>query len=52
MLRMCLREEPNASSGIATQGQTTFDRPIEEVLDIVPVGLVLELFLCQARSPH
>ena len=52
MLRMCLREERDAKSGVGTQGQTTFDRPIEKVLDIVPVGLVLELFLCQARSLH
>jgi len=45
---MCLREEPDANSGIGTQAQTTFDRPIEEVLNIVPVGRVLELFLCQS----
>jgi len=45
---MRLREKPDASSGIGTQGQTTFDRPIEEVLDVVPVGLVSELFLCQS----
>jgi hypothetical protein len=45
---MCLREERDASSGIGTQAQTTFDRPIEEVLDIVPEGRVLEYSLCQS----
>jgi hypothetical protein len=50
MLRMCLREEPDASFGIGSQAQTTFDRPIKEVLDIVPERRLLELVLCQAGS--
>ena len=50
MRRMCLREERDASFGVGTQAQTPFDRLIEEVLDIVPEGRVLELFLCQPGS--
>jgi len=45
---MRLREDRDATSGVGTQGQTTFDRPIEKVLDIVPEGLVSELLLCQS----
>ena len=48
MLRMRLREERDVSFGIGTQGQTTSDRLIEELLDIVPEGRVSELFLCQS----
>ena len=51
MLRMCLREEPDASFGIGSQAQTTLDRPIKEVLDIVLERRLLELVLCQARQP-
>ena len=40
MLRMRLREDRNATPGVYTQGQTTFERLIEEVLDIVPEGRV------------
>jgi len=40
MLRMRLREERDVSFGIGTQGQTTSDRLIEQLLDIVPEGRV------------
>jgi hypothetical protein len=50
MLRMRLCEERDASFGVGTQGQTTSDRLIEEVLDIVPEKRVLEFVLCQTGS--
>jgi hypothetical protein len=43
-----IRELLYVSSGIDTLGQTTFDRLLEEVLDIVPEGL--ELVLCQSDA--
>ena len=48
MLGVRIRELLYVSSGIGTQGQTTFDRLLEEVLDIVPEGL--ELVLCQSDA--
>ena len=45
---MCLLEERDASSRVETQRQTTSDRLIEKVLDIVPEGRVFEFVLCQS----
>jgi len=50
MLRMRLREEPDASSGIGAHAQAIFDRLIEELLDIVPEWPGLEFVLCQIGS--
>ena len=48
MVRVRLREVLDFMSGTGTQGQTRFDRLIEEVLDIVPDARVLELLPCQS----
>ena len=46
MVGVRLRDLLDFISGTGTQGETTFDRLIEEVLEIVPEGRLLELILC------